>query len=126
MTWAAALLALGVFIALARWLGMGKMSRDAFAQLAAALRVMRDPDLDDDAKEPLVRRHAARLLALFAHLALTSALVLTIPATGLWLLTQSGSVPGDELLTLLASWQFLVAAVGVTWLATRLSGAAPR
>ena len=123
MTWAAALLAVAIFVALARALKVVDRSRETIAHVGAALRVLRDRELADDAKETLVQQHASRLLALFAQLTLATVVALAIPAAGIWLLTKFGALQSDALRALLASWQFLVAAIAVTWTCTRLTRA---
>lgn len=123
MTWAAALLAVAIFVALARGMQVVDKSRETIAQVGAALRVLRDRELVDDAKEALVRQHAGRLFALFGRLTLATLLALSIPAAGLWLLIELGALPSEALFGVLGSWQFLVAALVVTVACTRLTGA---
>lgn len=123
MTWAAALLAVAIFVALAHGLQVVARSRETIAHVGAALRVLRDRELADDAKEALVRQHAGRLFALFGRLTFATLLALSLPAAGLWLLTRFGALPSEALFAVLGSWQFWLAALVVTVACTRLTRA---
>ncbi len=123
MTWAAALLAVAVFVTLARGLQVIDKSRETITHVGAALRVLRNRELADDTKETLVQQHAGRLLALFAQLTLATVVALAIPSVVIWLLIRFGVLQSDALFAVLGSWQFLVVALLVTAACTRLTGA---
>jgi hypothetical protein len=74
----------------------------------AALAVIRDPDLDDDAKAALMQRHAKRLFALFLLLAGGGAAALLLPLALVYGLAAAGLMSYDGVIATLVSWQFLL------------------
>ena len=75
----------------------------------AALAVIRDPALDDDAKAALMQRQAKRLFALFLLLTLGGGAALLLPLGLVWGLDALGLLSLEGVIATLLSWQFLLA-----------------
>lgn len=75
----------------------------------AALAVIRDPELDDDAKASLMQRQAKRLFALFLLLTFGGAAALLLPLGLVWGLDALGLLSFESVIAMLLSWQFLLA-----------------
>jgi len=110
----AALLAVGL-----RLSRIERIAADAVAVARDALGVMRDPALDEEAKERLVQRGAVSLVGKAALLTAVSAAVLALPFLLLLFFHAADLAPLDDTLALAASWRMiaLAAALGAAaWL----------
>ena len=74
----------------------------------AAMGVVQDPKLDDDAKGERMQAHAKRLFVLFFLLTLGAAAALLLPVGVIWLLDRAGLFSYDGVLSVLLSWEFLL------------------
>ena len=124
MSVAAAAVLVGLVVVLARRLGLVARALEAMAVASATLRVLRDRDLDDDAKELTARRAARRLAILSCLTAVGGAIAVALPMAALWLIahaTQTALFKGA--LDTTVSWPFLAAStaavVGLWWLERR-------
>ena len=105
------------FVALVRIFGLIRKCGDVFDLVKSSLAVLRNPSLDDDAKESALRSYATRLFSLFLFLTLGAALALALPAAVIWILDVLQVVSLRAVIDVTLSWQFL--------LGTRFSGSSP-
>ncbi|SFH84255.1 sulfotransferase [Albimonas pacifica] len=107
MILAALLLSVLVFVAALRLTRVEPAARRTLATAREASAAMRDPTLDDDAKEALARRAAGRMLGAFAHLALAGAAALAAAGAVVWAGAQAGlyTLAGAEAVA--TGWPFL-------------------
>jgi len=104
-----ALIVVAGFVFLLRALKLVPMAMEVTTVSRAALGVVQNPDLDDDAKGERMQQHAKRLFILFLLLTLGAAAALLLPVGLIWLLAQTGLLSYDGVIALLLSWQFLLA-----------------
>lgn len=104
---AALLLSVLVFVATLRLTRVEPAARRTLATAREASVAMRDPTLDDDAKETLARRAAGRMLGAFAHLALAGAAALAAAAALVWAGAQAGLYTLAEVEAVATGWPFL-------------------
>lgn len=79
MTWAAALLAVAACGALLAWLQVPAQARTAFGVSRRAVADLRDPSLDDAARERAAQGHARQLGLLCLRILLGSATAVAVP-----------------------------------------------
>ncbi len=108
-------LSAALFAAALRLSRIERVSADALTIARDALAVMRDPALDEEAKERLVQRRAVALVGKAALLTAMSAAILALPFLPLLLFHATGLAPLGDTLALAASWRTvaLAAALGV-------------
>lgn len=111
MAWGLAGLVVVLFAALIHRLRLPARAREVATGATTCLRVLRDTALDDDAKARALRRQAGRFFTLFAILAGGSALALSVPLGGVWVLDLAGVAALSDVLTILARPDFLGATV---------------
>ena len=108
------------FVALVRVFGLVRKCGHVFDLVRSSLAVLRDPSLDDDAKEGAMQRHAVRLFSLFVALTLGAALALALPAGVIWMLDVLRLVSLRAVIEVTLSWQFLLGTTLLGVLAWRL------
>jgi hypothetical protein len=108
----ASLLVVG-FLATAHLLGIVDLAASVFARSREALADLRNPDLDDDAKERALQGHAGKLFGAFLLLVLMFAIALVVPLGVLYLLDLPGWLPLEGSMDVAMSWPFLVASAVV-------------
>jgi hypothetical protein len=118
------IIALVVFAG-AFWLsGVTGVARETLMTAKRAAMAMRDPGLDDSARESTARRAALRLGALFTSMMIRTAIVVASALTPIWLAGASGVADADSVAAALAGWQTGVvatlAAVGAYLFWTRV------
>lgn len=111
MNVAAALFLVAGFLAVARLLRMVPHAQEVMARSRAAARDLKDPALDELAREKAVQGHALRLAWLFVLLVATSAAALAIPVGVVYALDRVGLVQLAEVLDITMTPIFLI---GVT------------
>lgn len=119
MTAAAVVLSAALLAAALRLSRIERVSADALAIARDALAVMRDPALDEEAKERLVQRRAVELVGKAALLTATGVAIVALPFLLLLLFHAADLASLEDTLTLAASWPMiaLAAALGVAaWL----------
>lgn len=119
MTAAAVALSAALLAAALRFSRIERIAADAAGTAREALGVMRDPALDEEAKERLVQRGAVALMGKAALLTAVSAAILALPFLLLLFFHAAGLAPLDDTLALAASWRMiaLAAALGAAaWL----------
>lgn len=119
MTAAAVALSAALLAAALRFSRIERIAADAAGTAREALGVMRDPALDEEAKERLVQRGAVALMGKAALLTAVSAAILALPFLLLLFFHAADLAPLDDTLALAASWRTiaLAAALGAAaWL----------
>lgn len=104
------------------WMDLPGRAREVGARSRDGLDALRDPGLDDRAKEAALRRLAGRLFGLFGLLVGGSVLALGVPLLAVWLLEAVGVASLAGVLAVLERPDFLAAVTGaglVAWLAVR-------
>lgn len=91
-------------------LDLASRAREVGTRAGDCLRVLRDPALDDGAKERALRRQALHLFRLLGFLVGGSLFALLLPLFGVWLLGRAGVVEFDAVVSVLERVDFLVAA----------------
>jgi hypothetical protein len=109
MALAGALFLVVGFVLLVRAFGLIAKCGDVLDLVQSSLGVLREPSLDDDARERALQSHAKRLFALFFLLTAGAALALALPAALIWVLDALGLVSFDAVVDMTLSWQFLLA-----------------
>ena len=109
------------FVALVRMFGLIKKCGDVFDLVKSSLAVLRNPALDDDAKESALQSYATRLFSLFLFLTLGAALALGLPAGMIWILDVLHVVSLRAVIEVALSWQFLLGSTLFGVLAWRLT-----
>ena len=94
-------------------LGLVEIARDVAAQSRQSMAVMRNPALDDDAKEAAMQAAAKAMFALFFKLTAGLAVALALPMALVWAVAQTGVVSFDHIIEVSLTWPFLLAGVGV-------------
>jgi hypothetical protein len=92
-------------------LGLVAKATEAASLARRSMADLRDPALDDDAKEAAMRAYAAQLFWLFAVLTLGSAVALAIPLAILYLLDVTHLLSLAAVLETVVQWPFIVATV---------------
>lgn len=94
------------------WLDLPARAREVGARSLEGLDALRDPELDDRAKEEALRRVALRLFGLLGLLVGGSVLALGLPLLGVWMLELGGVASLEAVLATLERPDFLAAATG--------------
>jgi hypothetical protein len=110
MTALTALVSLGAFIGALWFLGIARAGAGVLATARGALAVLRDPALDDDAREAAVQRAALSLFAAFFSILGRSLLALAISFLPVWLAGLAGLTSHDAVLSFLARWDVIALA----------------
>ncbi|TFU06327.1 sulfotransferase [Polymorphobacter arshaanensis] len=77
------------------------------------MAVMRNPALDDDAKEAAMQAAAKAMFGLFFKLTAGLAAALALPMALVWAVAQTGVVSFDHIIEVSLTWPFLLVGVGV-------------
>ncbi len=105
---AVALTAVALF-ALALWgLGILRAGAEVFAVARGAVAALRDPGLDDAAREAAVQRASLRLFGAFFSILARSALALLLSFAPIWLAETAGVVTSDAVMVYLSRWDIIV------------------
>jgi hypothetical protein len=108
------------FVVLVRMFGLIGRCSEVFELARASLAVLRNPSLDDEAKESALQSHATRLFSLFFLLTAGAGLALGLPAGIIWILDALQVVSLRAVLEVTLSWQFLLGSTLVGVAAWRL------
>jgi hypothetical protein len=108
------------FVVLVKVFGLLGKCSEVLDLARTSLAVLRNPSLDDDAKESALQSIAVKLFALFLLLTAGAALALVLPAGLIWVLDLLHVVSLRAVLELTLSWQFLLASTVVGVIAWRL------
>jgi hypothetical protein len=108
MTPAVALASIGVFIAALCLLGIVGRAGAALAVTRGAVAALRDPGLDDEARERAVQRASLKLFSAFLSILARSVLALLLSFAPIWLADAAGLAAQDEVLFYLSRWDNIV------------------
>ena len=89
------------------------ISWSVIAESNGALGALRDPALDDDARERAARQFAIRMFAMFGRIAALSILVCAAPFAILALAVAAGITDSDAIWRVSTSWAFIAANVAL-------------
>ncbi len=92
-------------------LNLATRAREVVSRATDCLNVLRDPSMDDKAKERILQHHTLRLFGLLGLLVGGSILALGLPLSAVWLLELAGVTSVEVVLSVLERIEFLV---GVT------------
>jgi hypothetical protein len=92
-------------------LNLAARGREVVSRATECLKVLRDPSMDDEAKERILQHQALRLFGLFWVLIGGGILALGLPLSAVWLLDLVGVMSVAAVLSVLGRIEFLV---GVT------------
>lgn len=95
------------FVLLVRMFGLVGKCQHVFDLVQSSMAVLRDPSLDDHARERALQSHAKQLFGLFFLLTAGAALALALPAGLIWILDVLRVVSLRAVLEMTLSWQFL-------------------
>ncbi len=105
---AAAGIASIVLFLIALWrLGLVRVATGAAATAQGALAVMRDPALDDAAREKAVQTASLRLMGIFVSIVWRGGLSLGISALPIWLADLSGLAASGAVIDFLSRWDVI-------------------
>jgi len=110
---ATAIASMGVFLGALRLSGLLRIGAEILVIAKGALASMRDPSLDDEAREAHARRAAVRLFGGFVSIFLRSVLTLLAAFLPIWAASLTGAVEIAEVLAYLARWDVIVVATVV-------------
>lgn len=113
MSFVLAALVVVTFAAVLGWLDLPERAREATARARDSLEVLRDPSLDDRAKEEALQRQSLRLFRLLGVLAGGSVLALGLPLAGIWLLELGGAASLEAVLSVLERPDFLAGTTAI-------------
>lgn len=113
IAWLLAAASAVLFLLLLQRFGVIGRGREALMQAQAALGDLRNPELDDLAKEKALQAHSGRLFLSFFWLTLGMGAALALPTGLLWLLERGGLGGVDEVVGVMLSWPFIVATLGL-------------
>ena len=108
------------FVALVKAFGLVRKCGEVLDVARSSLAVLRNPALDDDAKESALQSNAVKLFSLFVLLTAGAALALALPAGLIWVLDVLQVVSLRAVLEVTLSWQFLLASTVIGLVAWRL------
>lgn len=109
------------FVALVRIFGLVTKCGDVFGLVRSSLAVVRNPSMDDEAKESALQSNAKRLFSLFFLLTTGAVLALALPTGVIWILDALHVLSLDAVIKVTLSWQFLLGSTLVGILAVRLT-----
>lgn len=102
-----------VFAATVERLKLPERAREVTSRARDCLRVLRDPSMDDDAKQRALQRHALRLFVLLGVLLGGSVLGLLLPLGGIWVLERWNLASLSHVVGVLQRLDFLLVTVVV-------------
>ena len=120
MTWAGAVFLVVGFLAIAGWTRLPERAVEVVRIGRSAIADLRDPRLDDDAKERTMRSASRRLLLAFVVISACAALALGVPAGVVAAAGHAGWLDFDAVVAATLSWPFLLGATLVALAGTRI------
>ncbi len=106
-----------VFVASFRWSNVAPAAGRAISTISEAAGAMRAADLDELAKEKLIRAAALRLCGLSVTLFFRGMLVLVVTALPMILVDRLGIIPLTDSLAFMTSWKAIGAATAAVCIA---------
>lgn len=108
MTWLAVAIAIALFCWCLHAFRLVPVSLEAVSTARTAAGVMRDPALDDDAKESRIQAAALRLFRLFASITIRVAAAVLVPVATVALMGWLGLVDVDAVVAASLSWPVIL------------------
>lgn len=105
---AVGLVSAAAFAAALWFSGLVGKARGAVSDARAAMAVMGDAGLDDDAKEARIQAAARGMFASFGAIVLRCAVVLAAPAAAIYGADLAGLADADAVIDFLLSWEALI------------------
>ncbi len=96
-------------------------SRAVIARARESIGVMRDPALDDHAREKAIQAHSLGMFALLGKLCLGAVIALGVPVILLWLVARAGWLDFDAVMALMLDPWFIAATVVIAIVGFRLA-----
>ena len=96
------------FVVIAHFVGLVPRTAEVVARSRESVAVLKDPQLDDEAKERYMQRSAIALFKLLGLLLAGSCLALLLPFAVVWLGEEAGLLSLDSSIRMLLRWDFLV------------------
>jgi hypothetical protein len=109
MTLIIACLVVLAFIVVCHAMRIVTVTRQALGTARGGMAAMRDPALDDEAKERAAKRAAIGLFGGFFSITLRSLVAVLASAAAIYAADITGLAPAPGTIALLASWEFLSA-----------------
>jgi hypothetical protein len=97
------------FVAVCHALKVVTVARQVVATARRGMEAIRDPALDDEAKEKAAQRAAVGLFHVFLSITLRSLIALLASAAVVYAADAAGLVPAPATMARLASWEFIIA-----------------
>lgn len=97
------------FIALLKVFSLVELSIDVIGLSRQSLADIRNPEMDDEAKEKALQGHTKKLLLLFFKLTSGGIAALLVPLALVWLLEQLDVLSLSEVMSTVLSWEFILA-----------------
>lgn len=104
VVWVVAVLSIAVFLAAFARLGIVRVSGEALRVSRAAAAAMRDPALDDRARERAVQRASVRLLGQFVSLLLRGGVAVAASFAPIAIAALLGFTTSDAVIAFLSRW----------------------
>ena len=96
-----------LFVVLIYALRVVPMAREAIALASGAVRIMRDPSIEDEIKEEQLQRRSLRLFGQLALLVAGFSAALVLPLVMIWLLERAAVVSLEAVTRILLRWDFI-------------------
>jgi hypothetical protein len=109
----AAIATIAVFTVALWQLRVVGVASGAIAKSREAMAVMRDPALDDRAREDAVQRASLKLMAACASILVRSALAVLVSLAPIWAFSALGLATFDQVTAFLARWDVIVIVTAV-------------
>lgn len=104
----AAIFVILAFAGLLSWLGLGDMAADVRTRSQHSLAILRNPTLEDDAKEAALQTNARALFKSFVRLTAGLGLALFLPILLIWGIARTGIFTFDAVIDASLTWPFLL------------------
>ncbi|MBK8907904.1 MAG: hypothetical protein IPM60_08355 [Rhodospirillales bacterium] len=106
----AAVLAIALFIVVFRLLRVVAYGSEVLVVVRRSTAAMTNKEMDDDAKEAIVREATVRLLGLFVQVTVRSAVAVLVPTAALFALQALDLVAVEEVVAFTLRWYVIVIA----------------
>ena len=113
MTAAAAVAAVGLFLAAMHAFGVVRATVDALGTVNGAMATLRDETLDDARRETAIQRASLRLLSACASILFRGLLAVAVSLLPIWLFDAAGVATMGGVFGLLSRPDVLIATIGV-------------
>lgn len=101
------------FAAALSWLGLVRIAENVSQMSRNSMALLRDPALDDRAKEAAMQANARALFGGFLRLTIGLVIALAIPTAFVWGVAQTGLFAFEAVIQMSLTWPFLLGGVAV-------------